>query len=68
MVNLRCSASDRIRVPAQQTCEAGRAGVHLPSETGYTGPAEADQAGARPGARPYLRRCAGTPRERIRFN
>src|SRR5271165_524403 len=28
------------------------------------GPAEADQAGARP----YLRRCAGTPRERIRFN
>ena len=28
------------------------------------GPAEADQAGARP----YLRRCAGTPRKRIRFN
>src|SRR5271166_4246067 len=81
MVKLRCSASDRIRVPsrpAQQvhrrvpdlrcraTPDAPECIYHrrraIPDLT--IGPAEADQAGARP----YLRRCAGTPRERIRFN
>jgi hypothetical protein len=43
MVKLWCSASDRIRVSARrrrmstgvfQTCDAGRARVHLPSEAG----------------------------------
>ena len=43
MVNIRCNASDRIRVPARpaqhvdrrvHTCNAGRAGVHLPSGGG----------------------------------
>ena len=74
MVKTRCSASDRIRVPARPAqhvhrCvpdlrrhgDAGRAGVHLHRRRATTeltiGPAEADQAGARP----YLRRCAGTP-------
>ena len=61
MVNSRCSASDRIRVPARpaqhvkeafQTCDAGRARVQLPSEAGTTDMtikrADADRAGARP--------------------
>jgi hypothetical protein len=62
MVNLWCSASDRVRVrrrtstEAFQTCDAGRARVHLPSEAGTPdmtiGGADADRAGARP----YLRR------------
>ena len=64
MVKLWCSASDRIRVPARpaqhvqeafQTCDAGRARVHRPSEAGTPdmtiGRAAADHAGARP--------CAG---------
>ena len=47
MVKIRCSplivsAFRRVRrstsTDAFQTCEAGRAGVHLPSEAGYTGP------------------------------
>ena len=47
MVKIRCSASDRIRVPARPAqhvhrrvpdLRSGRAGVHLPSEAGYTGP------------------------------
>ena len=61
MVNSRCSASDRIRVPARpaphvedafQTCDAGRARVQLPSEAGTPDMtikrADADRAGARP--------------------
>ena len=62
MVNLWCSASDRVRVrrrtstEAFQTCDAGRARVQLPSEAGTPdmtiGGADADRAGARP----YLRR------------
>ena len=66
MVKLRCSASDGIRVPARpaqhvhrrafQTCDAGRAGVYLPSEAGTPDTTierdDADHAGARP----YLRR------------
>src|ERR1700731_982966 len=46
----------RTSTEAFQTCDAGRAGVHLPSEAGTPdmtiGPAAADRAGARP----YLRR------------
>ena len=78
MVKIRCSASDRIRVPARPAQHVHRSVPDLRSRTrrsastiggGATpdltiGPAEADQAGARP----YLRRCAGTPRKRIRFN
>jgi hypothetical protein len=65
MVKLWCSASDRIRVPARpaqhvqeafQTCDAGRARVHRPSEAGTPdmtiGRAAADHARARPS-------CAG---------
>ena len=58
MVNLWCSASDRVRVrrrtstEAFQTCDAGRARVQLPSEAGTPdmtiGGAGADRAGARP--------------------
>ena len=77
MVKIRCSASDRIRVPARPAQHVHRRvpglrrrtrWVHLPSEAGTPdmtlGRADADQAGARP----YLRRCAGTPRKRIRFD
>ena len=62
MVKLWCSASDGIRVPARpaqhvhrrvfQTCDAGRARAHLPSEAGTPDMtikrADADRAGARP--------------------
>ena len=79
MVKIRCSASDRIRIPARPAQHVHRRVPDLRRRTRRTciyyrrratpdltiGPAEADQAGARPGARPYLRRCAGTPRKRI---
>ena len=78
MVKIRCSASDRIRVPARPAQHVHRRVPDLRRRTRRSastiggratpdltiGPAEADQAGARP----YLRRCAGTPRKRIRFN
>jgi len=59
MVKLWCSASDGIRVLARhvhrrafQTCDAGRAGVYLPSEAGTPDTTierdDADHAGARP--------------------
>ena len=78
MVKIRCSASGRIRVPSASgasrpqtrsrpaTPDAPECIYHRRRATPdlTIGPAEADQAGARP----YLRRCAGTPRERIRFN
>ena len=77
MVKIRCSASDRLRVPARPAQHVRRV-PDLRSRTRRSaidhrrratpdltiGPVEADQAGARP----YLRRCAGTPRKRIRFN
>jgi len=66
MVNLWCSASDGIRVPARpaqhvhrrvfQTCDAGRARVYLPLEAGTPDTTierdDADHAGAHP----YVRR------------
>ena len=69
MVNIRCSASDRIRVPARPAQHVHRRVPHMQRRTrrsastigGGTpdmtiGRAAADQAGARP----YLHRCAGT--------
>ena len=77
MVKIRCSTSDRIRVPARPAQHVHRRVPDLRRRTRRSaidhrrrakpdltiGPAEADQAGARP----YLRRCAGTPRERTRL-
>ena len=72
MVNTRCSASDRMHVPARPAQHVHRGVPDMRRRTrrsastigGGTpdmniGRAAADQAGARPGARPYLHRCAG---------
>jgi hypothetical protein len=70
MVKILCSAPDRIRVPARPAQHVHRRVPDLRSRTRRSaiyhrrrvtpdltiGPAAADQAGARP----YLRRCAGT--------
>jgi hypothetical protein len=69
MLNIRCSASDRLRVPARPAQHLDRRVPHLQRRTRRNasiigadtrelaiGRAAADQAGARP----YLHRCAGT--------
>jgi hypothetical protein len=68
MVNLWCSAVDRIRVrrvrrrtftDAFQTCDAGRARVHLPSEAATPDMTIRRPAADRTGARPYVRQKEG---------
>ena len=74
MVNIRCSASDRLRVPARPAQHLDRRVPHLQRRTrrnasiigGDTrelaiGRAAADQAGARP----YLHRCADASQCRL---
>ena len=46
----------RTSTEAFQTCDAGRAGVHLPSEAGTPDMTIGRAAADRAGARPYLRR------------
>ena len=82
MVKIRCSASDRIRVPARPAQHVHRRVPDLRRWTRQSaidrrrratpdltiGPAEADQAGARPERVPTSAVARRTPRKRIRFN